>query len=317
MAAEPCELPVTLSGTVLAIYSGVAVVAAWLCVRMALRDRRLSVPLAFLGLTEAFLLLRVVWVTLHGFALGSPSCHSEATFVLQRAGFCLYFGALALLLVYWAEQYHRSVFADDSLPRGVTVGLVVANVVMAVYQLVVVVLWLAGDQTKEGDALYDSNILVDMTVVAALAVAFGIYGLMLWWDGRSSGDTSEWHVFEGRLFLVGTLTMVTFFAARVFVFSWRFVAETPLPLWAFYVFGYVLPEVGPLSVQLYVTQVRRDTTVQGTLFIEQLYKDAADSGHLSSFAQDAPLLSDESGLPSPIHSRPGSNNLDLSVTPDT
>ncbi len=81
-------------------------------VRMLQRDQRASVPLVFLLLSLCFLSVRVAWLTLHGFEMGSDTCHKSVTFVLTRVAFVFYFGALTLLLFYWAQQYHRTVLDD-------------------------------------------------------------------------------------------------------------------------------------------------------------------------------------------------------------
>lgn len=195
---------------------------------------------------------------------------------------------------------------------------------MCLYQLVVVILWFALGQAVEGSPLYDSNILVDVCIVSLVAIVFGFYGIRLWRQSAEGGDTSEWRVREGRLFLFGTLLMLLPFTARVLMFMWRFVfpASDRLPDWVFYMFAYAMPELLPLSIQLYVTRQRKQVGTEGRAFIAKLYQDS-HSDHLASFllqsepdaVNDSTTVVTDGSMPSPIPpegpNRPG---LDFSVT---
>ncbi len=192
--------------------------------------------------------------------------------------------------------------------------------------------------------LYDSNIIFDACVVSLVAVAhrssvllcafrltrarptqlvFGFYGIRLWRQSAEGGDTSEWRVREGRLFLFGTLLMLLPFTARVIMFVWRFLfpLRERLPDAVFYTFAYAVPELLPLSIQLYVTRQRKQVGTEGRAFIAKLYADS-HSDHLASFLlQSEPDALNESSavvvdgsMPSPIQEGANRPGLDFSVT---
>jgi hypothetical protein len=245
-------LPDALGWAAVGSYSALEAVLTVLAVRMAWRDRRVTVQLSFLVLMVVFLALRVAYFVLK---IGRDVQRNAATFAINRVAFGFYFSALALVLCYWAEQSHRTVIDErfEFLPGVKRWFFGVCGAVWA-YQIAVLAVWLAGTQDREGDALYDSNILVDECLAFALAVGFAVYGLRLFLLLRREGQGLELGTTsEARLFLLGALAMLLLFLLRVAVFLWHFVTEVCLPTTVFYLFGYLLPEILPAALHTFVS----------------------------------------------------------------
>ena len=129
---------------------------------------------------------------------------------------------------------------------------------------------------------------------------------------------SDNQIFEGRLFLIGSLVMLIFFTGRVIIFLWRFIFTSLLPSEVFYTFGYIAPELIPSFIHIYITRERKRVGSEGRKFIEGLY-DATSSDSIASFYladnsnEDAQFIRDE--MPSPIQriSNTKQNSLDITV----
>lgn len=287
-------LDLGLGVSCIALYSLLFLVVLVLFVRMLGRDRcNWTVPLAFLGLMFCFLGLRVSYFVLKTFPV--ECVRSVATFVLNRFSFCFYFTGLVLVLFYWAEQAHRTIIDDkfEFLP-GVKRWFAVVVGSVWIYQLIVLGIWVAGEQSREDDLLYDSNILIDECLAFVLANFFFAYGVRLFimmrraTEGLETGSTTE-----ARLYLFGAFAMLFLFLVRVIVFLWRFVTSTVLPNAVFYAFGYVLPELLPAALHTYVMRQRKRAGSEGKKFIEDLYAQQ-NSEEIASFLLRSEATADDS-----------------------
>ena len=201
-----CDLSIILGSLSIGLYSVFAIFLIVLSVRMFLRDRRVSIQLLFLLCFFLFMCTRTVWLAtkvdwydvhlIYNYANCTNSttatlppqcydihqCKSAATFVLNRVTFCLYFTSLSLILFFWAEESRRTILMDArfSFLPSVRIYFIIVNGAVYVYQFIVIVIWITGSQSREGNLLYDTNILVDEILVFILALLFGFYGLKLY-----------------------------------------------------------------------------------------------------------------------------------------
>ncbi len=285
-------LPDALGWVAVGSYGALAAVLTVLAARMAWRDRRVTVQLCFLGLMMVFLGLRISYFVLK---VGPDLTRTAATFALNRLAFGFYFSALALVLFYWAEQSHRTIIDErfQFLPGIKRWFFAVCGTVWA-YQLVVLAVWLAGEQGREGDALYDSNVLVDECLAFLVAIGFAVYGLRLFLMLRREGQELDLGTTgEARLFLAGALAMLLLFSLRVVVFLWHFVTDVCLPTVIFYLFGYLLPEVLPAALHTFVMRHRKRAGSEGKHYIDTLYAQQ-DSQEIASFLLKSENTNEES-----------------------
>jgi THH1/TOM1/TOM3 domain len=147
----------------------------------------------FRTVLQLFLCTRLAWLAVHLLLQVEGGVdkqeRSTATFVLNRFAFVLFFTAFCLVVFYWAEQYHkRYVETQAFLPQ---LGWTFILVNIAVYALqVVILIWYltTSDDTasREGNVLYEANIVADVGLSAAVSIGFFVYGLLLFTLARSA-----------------------------------------------------------------------------------------------------------------------------------
>lgn len=260
--------------------------------------RRIRV--VFRGVLTLFLLARLAWLSLHlSLQLDRDSDkidteRSSATFVLNRLAFVLYFTSFCLVVFYWAEQYHKSYVETQNFMPQLGLTFILVNAAVYVLQVVFVVLYLreSGDTSKrEGDVLYEANIVVDVGLSAAVSIGFLVYGGLLFFVARSSRldpaalDPNQAALQAAELFtlLMITLIMTACFLLRVVFFSWRLVGGSKFPVAVFYVFAYFIPEIVPSVLQVYLSEATEAHQRVNARTIDDLYaEEAITSGPGSS-----------------------------------
>ena len=280
-----CSTPQALGITACASYGLFGLLCLVLLARMVFKRRRaaLSAQAVFLGIMMAFLGMRVVYFLIK--VLPEYCARGETSFVLNRICFCVYFSALSLVLFFWAQEAHRT-FIDDQfqfLP-GIKRWFFLANFIVYAFQVSVIIVWSQTGEDREGSALYDANILIDEGLVFLMALAFGVYGLILY-RLKAGGERYELEgsLTEARWFLLGAVVMLLTYLARLLIFTWRFlISTTPLNVWIFTFFGYLVPEIVPGAIHVYIMRARKRAGSEGKRFIEDLYAQQ-DSSEIASF----------------------------------
>jgi len=154
---------------------------------------------------------------------------------------------------------------------------ILINVVLYIFQIIMMGLWIASDEIKEGNPLYEINIVADVLLSAAISLGFFIYGWLLFFLARNSQDED----FERNKELVRILTITLLFTAcflvRCVMFLYRPITGAYLPTPVFYCFAYFVPECIPCLFQIYLAETSRGQAERDNQYIDDLYAESEDS----------------------------------------
>eukprot|EP01112_Ceratiomyxa_fruticulosa_P013436 TRINITY_DN3781_c0_g1_i1.p1 TRINITY_DN3781_c0_g1~~TRINITY_DN3781_c0_g1_i1.p1 ORF type:complete len:338 (-),score=27.76 TRINITY_DN3781_c0_g1_i1:183-1196(-) len=221
----------------------------------------------FLGL---FLVCRIMWSALK--MSGTPT---DATFILNRLGFNLFFSAFTLVLFLWAESFHKSyIVSNQFLPR-LKWGFIITNIVTYLIQFVLATFFLAGNSHfREGNPLYEMNIDIQIIIGFLVSSGFLVYGIRLYClnaniDNQVAGNERRKELI--KLFFVTVIFSICFFI-RVAMFLYRPITKKFLNLYLFQTFAYYVPEIIPCLLQLYMIHTSKIKEQQASKFIDELYR---------------------------------------------
>jgi hypothetical protein len=214
----------------------------------------LKVRVAFYVLATLFAATRVAWAAVGFFAGSSGGDNAvRASFALNRTALALYMGCFSLVLVHGLRRYYAGGSAASlGILRRWQVGVGVTNGVVVLFLVVVLIALAAtGDASvaREGHGLFEANILGVAFLNLALGAVFLYYGWQHYQLIKNSGDPDP--ASERRLLLIGAMTAILFicFVLRCFMFLWRPITDSYLPIGVWYVFAYWVPELIPLGLQ--------------------------------------------------------------------
>lgn len=216
---------------------------------------------------------------------------NTADFALNRVAFCLFVSSFSLVVFLWAEQYHKTYIGraeeKGALPRAKW-AFIGCNAAVYIFQVVMIILWaVSPGEKREGDLLYDWNVVIIVAINFILAVAFGLYGWRVYRQRSTSGDDSPESLFELKIVAIATVVFLLMFFLRVVMLSYRLVTKKFLPLAVFRIFGYYLPEAIPCIIQLILTRRQRKRSSQREHFIADLYKESeTDVSYQVRFGKD-------------------------------
>jgi len=233
---------------------------------------RVSVQTVFHCFLFSFLCVRWVWLALRTFY--QTDDESPVTFILNRIAFCLYFTSFLLVLFYWMETYHRNYIDVDGvgafLPRLRWV-FVVTVVAIYIFQMAILILFLASGEERDGDPIYDANIIADACLFLIYAILFLVYGLRILVERRAQA-TQLWGDMKEVWKMLGTTMIFTAcFCCRVVMFLYRPVTGSYLHPTLFIFMAYYVPELVPSALQVYIVTTSKEKAVRDNQFIEDLY----------------------------------------------
>jgi len=236
-----------------------------------------------------FVTARIVWLTLHTFY----ASQDLATFILNRFSLVFFFTSFTLILLYWAESFHKNYYETKAfLPR---LGWIffISNFVLYVYQFVIIILFAFGSEDREGNPVYEANIVSDIALSAVISVGFFIYGILLFTRVKNmEDDTSPDRKRELMKILFITIIFTACFLVKCVFVLYRPITSHLLPEIPFYIFNYFLPELIPSLLQIYVSETTKEQQARDTKYIDDLYAESQDS--VDDFRKLA--ISEETGL---------------------
>jgi len=230
------------------------------------------------------------------------SDESPVTFILNRFAFCLYFTSFLLVLFYWMETYHRNYIDVDGvgafLPRLRWVFLVTV-VAIYIFQFAILVLFLASGEERDGDPIYDANIIADACLFLIYAVLFLIYGLRILVERRAQA-TQLWGDMQEVWKMLGTTMIFTAcFCCRVVMFLYRPVTGNYLDQTLFIFLAYYIPELVPSALQVYIVTTSKEKAIRDNQFIEDLYANSDEEPSGTDSVSEPPNDDDASSLAFP------------------
>ncbi|PRP75305.1 hypothetical protein PROFUN_05616 [Planoprotostelium fungivorum] len=242
----------------------------------------------FRGTIVLFLCVRIIWLIARCW-----TDYESVTFVLNRVALALFLTAFTLVIFYWAERFHKSYFESGQFLPKVGGIFVVVNITMYITQIVFVSLYLSHSEGgREGNIMYELNIIGDIVLTVLVSAGFFIYGWLLFCSTRSTDDTlSESRDRELMKILILTLIFTTCFLSKVAIFLYRPITGSTFPSVIFYSFGYYTPEVIPCLFQLYVSESSNKQQEKETKFIDDLYAESQES--IDEFAKNIPVMAGE------------------------
>ncbi|KAL6050814.1 hypothetical protein QOT17_019579 [Balamuthia mandrillaris] len=234
-----------------------------------------TVPRVFHILLLAFITVRLTWV-----CIKTLTEETDVTYALNRTAFSFYFSSFVLVVFQWAEIYHKNYIesiderARPFLPRLRWVFLFVITLIW-VCQIGFVATKLAMDY-NEGDAVYETNVLVDAFASLVVSILFAIYGVLLLMHRKA--EVAE--IWGGALDVGGilgiTLAFVVCFLLRVAMYLYRPITGDYLPDAAFVTCAYYVPEIVPSLLQIYIVQTSKHKLRLEAEFIDNLYAEAEE-----------------------------------------
>eukprot|EP01125_Pyxidicula_operculata_P008272 TRINITY_DN2791_c0_g1_i1.p1 TRINITY_DN2791_c0_g1~~TRINITY_DN2791_c0_g1_i1.p1 ORF type:complete len:176 (-),score=16.05 TRINITY_DN2791_c0_g1_i1:338-865(-) len=148
------------------------------------------------------------------------------------------------------------------------------------FQIIIVVLFLVGQDLRDGNAVYDTNILLDMSVALIISIAFMIYGIRLTIKNANLDKTDPQRA-KNILKVCGTTVIFTIcFLLRCIMYSYRFITGQYIEPNTFVVLTYFVPELIPCLIQFYLVETSKQESKTGAKFISDLYSGEVDSTYL-------------------------------------
>eukprot|EP01120_Amphizonella_sp_Union-15-10_P001748 TRINITY_DN11897_c0_g1_i1.p1 TRINITY_DN11897_c0_g1~~TRINITY_DN11897_c0_g1_i1.p1 ORF type:complete len:289 (+),score=18.26 TRINITY_DN11897_c0_g1_i1:59-925(+) len=227
-----------------------------------LQKGALNIQRMFRAILLCFLISRIIWLVL----LLEGMKEEIMSFVTNRLSFGFFFSAYTLVLFYWAETYHQNYYDSSRFMPLLGSLFIVVNFAFWIFQMVLILLFIIYDSSKEGNPFYELNIITDVVLSLILAVGFTFYGFRLLY--RRMNTEGAW---EALLMTLLTLVFFLCFMVRVLMFAYRPVTGKYFPETIFYLFGYYLTETIPTAVQLYIVQTTRTKEENLKKFIDDLY----------------------------------------------
>jgi len=243
-------------------------------VKMGLSTLATNVRRTFRSFLLLFIAVRIIWLSLLTF-----SNENDFTFVLNRLAIVLFITAFTLVVFYWAERFHKKYYETKSFLPQLGWLFVLANIILYIFQLVIIVMWFIGGGTREGNPIYNTTIIADVVISSLLSVGFLVYGILLFCVTKNTddGETTNTRTTEllKILFITGVFTLC--FLIRVFMFSWRPLTNKYFPTPIFYTFAYYVPELIPCAIQIYLSETGKEKQEKDSKFIDGLYQDSQES----------------------------------------
>jgi len=190
-----------------------------------------------------------------------------------------YLSAFTLVVFYWAETFHKNYYESSGFLPRLGMGFLALNVIVYTYQIIMLVLWdVKAHEEREGNVIYELNIVLDVAISALLSLGFLLYGILMFFLTKSTGDGA---IEDRNRELLKTVGITTVFAAcflcRVVMFAYRPITGQHFPAVTFYVLGYFLPELIPSVLQVYLAESTQEKQDKDNKFIDSLYAEGEEA----------------------------------------
>lgn len=244
-----------------------------------------------------FVLFRLAW-----FSAGLVDANLDDSqpdlleFALNRGALCTFFTAFTIVFFYWVHAFHSLFFesgASTKMPL-LTWFFSLTNVAIYIFQASVVGVYLYRHtswrlQPLERDDLYIASIMVAGASDLVASLGFLVYGVRLFAIGKEHSDELSPESRRQRLTtLLATLVFCSCFTLRFAMFLWVPVTNDDVPADLFMVFAYILPEVIPTSLQLFIVQKRRSKSERDAQFISDLYAEHDEVRRFEATVEETP-----------------------------
>jgi hypothetical protein len=244
-----------------------------------------------------FVLFRLAW-----FSAGLVDANLDDSnpdlleFVLNRGALCTFFTAFTIVFFYWVHSFH-SLFFETGAPTRLpllTAFFGLTNVAIYAFQAVVVSIYLYRHtswrlQPLERDDLYIASIMVAGASDLIASLGFLVYGARLFAIGKEHSDDLSPETRRQRLTtLLATLVFCSCFALRFAMFLWVPVTDENVSADLFMIFAYIVPEVIPTALQLFIVQKRRSKNERDAQFISDLYAEHDEVRRFEAIVDEAP-----------------------------
>eukprot|EP01114_Cavostelium_apophysatum_P001168 TRINITY_DN10994_c0_g1_i1.p2 TRINITY_DN10994_c0_g1~~TRINITY_DN10994_c0_g1_i1.p2 ORF type:complete len:284 (+),score=19.82 TRINITY_DN10994_c0_g1_i1:1106-1957(+) len=229
----------------------------------------------FRVLITIFVFARIAWMVLHVLLYSDNT--DNATFVLNRFALLIFISCFSLILFYWAERFHKNYYETKKFLPKLGWAFIGTNIVIYVSHIIIVILFFTFDTKREGNPLYDINILVDVAIAAIFSAGFMIYGILLFRKLRHHERSLEGRDSEVMQTLILSIIFTVCFLSRVVAFLYRPITKRYFEENTFYVFGYFIPELCPSIIQVYLSETLKSKEINDTKWIDDLYDENDDS----------------------------------------
>jgi hypothetical protein len=270
----------------LSLYTLLLIISLFGLLLSILREKVLctiSVQRVFHFFLISFIIVRWIWVALKTYR---ESESDVATFILNRTCFCLYFTSFLLVLFYWMEIYHRNYIDIEGvggrfLPR-LRWLFVLTVFVIYLFQGVILIIFLASSDKREGDPIYDANIITDACITLVVSILFLLYGLRLLFSKGDQASEVWGDVHQLWKILAINIMFTACFLCRAIMFLYRPVTGHYVSYPVFVALAYYVPEFVPSVLQIYIVRTSNLKTVRDNQYVEELYaEDQSSSDELN------------------------------------
>lgn len=185
---------------------------------------------------------------------------AEANYVISRLAWLFLTWAFLALVWGWIDAiYVKYPVPSKGFLQAIKYFMVVMGVADALWTITVIVLaWtLCTDRARFGSfcvTFADSHVVYFCLLTASISMGLFLYsGIILYMLRHNDKDREE----EGKQWtgvftkaVIVSLICVICFSARCLIFMYNPITQRSFPEWAFYIFGYVVPETIPSLVMM-------------------------------------------------------------------
>jgi len=155
---------------------------------------------------------------------------------------------------------------------------IILNLLLYIFQIIFIILWVTSNEDRDGNPVYEANIIADVILSVAVSTGFFIYGWLLFFLTKKVDDVGVGQRDKEltRILLI-TLVFTACFSIRVFMFLYRPITGRKFSEPLFYSLAYYVPEVLPTLLQVYLAETLQDKQEKDIKYIENLYAESQDS----------------------------------------
>jgi len=187
---------------------------------------------------------------------------NDTTFVLNRLSLCWFFAGISVILFNWVRVVDVAEFMTTPLSTHLHKVFLFLNIVVTVCINITIIVYMTESQgEREGNAFYDSGVLLLAVLNFIFMVSFIVYGIRLYCL------TSEITKIRMVKILVLAMIFLCCFGLRVAMLMYRPVTGKKIYNPAFYTMCYFIPELIPIIVQV---------VFQGKSLLSRIHERKAD-----------------------------------------
>jgi len=208
----------------------------------------------FYLLAMGFLIFRISWFGVQASLSVYPPAltdeddgwgRTDSTFIVNRLSLCWFFAAISVILFNWARVVDVAEYMTSALNTHLHKIFFVLNLAVTLSIVLTIIVYMTESKgQREGNAFYDSGVLLLAVFNFLFMVAFIIYGIRLYLL------TTEITKIRMLKVLVLAAIFLFCFGLRVVLLMYRPVTGQKIYNPAFYTLCYFIPELTPLVVQI-------------------------------------------------------------------